>query len=140
MQTIQATSVPLWLSADGTTYKQLVCLKQWTAPTETQTTETVTFCGIALGKGIVKFNPTFDAVCEANPSGTQVTYADLLAWQMAGLTIWFKLQFPSPGSSSTNIFLSGQCSVTSLTLTGPVNDVIQFSGTLTGEGTLDTTP
>lgn len=140
MQTIQSQNVPLWLSENGTLYKQLVCLEQYGIPIETQTTETNTFCGIAVGVGAIRFNPTYSAVCEANPTADQMTFDDMVRIQLAGNPIWFKVQYPSPGSTNTNIFLAGQAYVTNTTYTAQVNDAIKFTGTLTGSGTIDRTP
>lgn len=140
MQTIQSQNVPIWLSADGVAYKQLVCIENYSIPLATQNTKTATFCGTALGLGITEFTVTVSAVCEAAPTAGQVTYADLIAWQLANQLISFKVQYPSPGSTNTNVFLSGQCAVTDTTLTGAVNDALKFSTTLTGTGTIDNTP
>lgn len=140
MQTINSQNVPIWLSADGVNYKQLVCVENYSIPLQTQNTKTATFCGQALGLGITDFTVTVSAVCEAAKTAAQVTYDDLVAWQLANTILTFKVQYPSPGSTSTNIFLSGQCAVTDTTLTAQVNDALKFSTTLTGSGTIDNTP
>lgn len=140
MQPIQSSNLPIWLSADGNTYKQLVCLENYNIPLDTQVTETATFCGNSVGLGILKFTPTGSAVCEIAPTGQQVTYKDMVAWQKAQTLLWFKVQYPSPGSTSTNIFLSGQCYVTNTTLQLQINDVAKFTFTLTGSGEIDVDP
>lgn len=140
MANIQSVNLPLWLSEDGVTYKQLVCMENYTLQITTQNTKTNTFCGIALGLGANEFSIQFAAVCESAKTASQVTNDDIVRIQLALSTIWFKIQFPSPGSSSTNIFFSGQVAVTDFSLIGAVNEVVKFSGTLTGTGTLDITP
>lgn len=140
MTTIQSSNLPLWLSSDRITYKQLVCLENYTLKTDTQTNETLTFCGLALGVGIVKFSLDFSAVCEAAKTASQVTNDDMFAWQQAGTLLNFKIQYPSPGSTNTNIFFSGDVYVTGLTLPVAVNTAIKFTGTMTGTGILDITP
>src|SRR6187549_221824 len=138
MNTLQSSNLPIELSFDnGLTFKQLVCLENYNIPVDTQVTETNTFCGNAVGLGVKKFTPSGSAVCELSPSGSQVTFEELLAAQMADTVLIFKVQYPSPGSTNTNIFMSGQCYVTNTTLQAQINDVIKFSFTLTGSGTLD---
>lgn len=140
MTPIQANNVPFYLSADGTNYKEVVCLEQWGVPLDTDTTETATFCGNSVGVGITKFKPTLSAVCEQSPGASQVTADTLAAWQLANTPLWFKVQYPTTSSTGNKLFLSGQCYVTSVNVTGQVNDVVKFTVTLTGFGTIDLTP
>lgn len=141
MQTIQSSDAPIQLRAKGTTpWKTLVCTENYNVPVNTTTTTTDTFCGRAVGLGVREFTPTVSAVCEAQPTTDQVTYEDLLAWQMAGTVVEFRVEYPGSGSIGSNIYLSGECYVTATELQGAVNDVLKFTSTLTGQGVLDTTP
>lgn len=137
---IQSSSLPLWLSSDRTNYKQLVCMENYTLKLDTQNTKTTTFCGIALGVGVTEFSVDFSACCLADKSASQVTNDDIVSWQLNNTLLSFKMQFPSPGSNSTNIFFSGDVYVTASTIGVAVNEVVKFTGTLTGTGTLDITP
>lgn len=138
MTTIQSVNVPLWLSADGVIYKQLVCIENYTLKITTNTNKTITFCGIAIGVGIVEFDISYSAVCEVIPTASQVTSKDLYNWQLAGTILWMKIQFPSPGSAGTNLGLAGQVYPTDMSIPIAVNTAVKFSGTLTGTGPLNT--
>lgn len=140
MQTLQSSNLPLWLSSDGVTYKQLVCIENYTLKLDTINNKTQTFCGIALGVGITEFSIDASAVCELAKTATQVTNDDVASWQINNTILWFKMQFPSPGSSATNIFFSGQVYVTGSTFVAAVNEVVKFTVAFTGTGTLDITP
>jgi hypothetical protein len=140
MQTIQSSTSPIELSFDNeVSWQVLVCLEAYNVPTELPTTVTDTLtCGQVVGVGSQTFNPTGTAICRADPdAGSQVTYNRLLIAQTNVETIKFRVRNPSSGSTGNNFFLKGSCKVTSLDLQFAPNDVVKFSWTLTGEGTLD---
>ena len=139
MADIQSTLVPLELSEDGVTWKTLVCLEGYNIPVETATTESETFCGKSVGLGAKTFNPTGNAVCKADPSTSQVTYKEMLAWQMANTEIYFRSAYPGGGSVGAPIALYGRCYVTQTELIFATNEVVKFSFTMLGTGTLDNT-
>jgi len=141
MQTIQSSAAPIELRAKGATpWKTLVCLESYNVPVNTTTTTTDTFCGRAVGLGVREFTPSGSAVCEQLPTTDQVTYKDMLAWQVNGTVLEFRVQEPGTGSIGNDIYLSGECYVTATELQGAVNDVLKFTFTLSGQGTLDITP
>jgi len=142
MTTIQGELAPIWLSADGgNTFKLLVCLETYDVGLSTTVNQTETNCGIATGLGAIKFIPKGSAVLEANPGEDEVTYKDMLDWQLNKTLLRFKTEYPGSGSQyGQNIALSGDCYVTDTGGTFQVGQVIKFSFTLTGNGTVSNQP
>lgn len=144
MQQIQSSAVFFYVRPAGTpTWKILVCLSQWNAPVASQINETDTIhCGVAVGIGNVRLNPTGTAVCEAAPTAGQVTYEDMLNWQTAKTLIEFKTEYPDQGSAGYggNFFLWSQGYVSATDLQSNANDVIKFTFTITGVGEPITQP
>lgn len=138
MQQIQSSSVFFYIRAVGdTNWKILVCLSQSNMPVASQINETDTIhCGVAVGIGNVRLNPTGTAVCEAAPTGGKATYEDLLDWQLKKTLIEFKTEYPDQGSAGYggNFFLYSQGYVTATELQSNANDVIKFTFTLSGVG------
>lgn len=142
MNSIQGELAPLYLSSDnGITWKALVCLETYNIPLATEVNEVNTNCGLAVGLGPVKFTPQGSAVMEASPSGLQVTYHEMVQWQVAKTTLMFKTEYPpSGGQYGVNVALSGTCLVTATDLTAQIGQVIKFTFTLTGTGTINLNP
>jgi len=141
MAGIQSTLVPLELSFNnGSTYQTLVCLNQYNMPLSKATNVTETFCGTEVGLGSETFNPNGTAVCSTNPTSSQVTYNRLLtAWKNEE-TVLFRCQYPGTGSIGVHFYHQGSAYVTDLELQFQTSQVIQFTFTLTGIGTIDITP
>lgn len=142
MNSIQGELAPLYISSDGgITWKTLVCLETYDVPLQTTVNQTETNCGVAVGLGAIKFNPKGSAVCEASPLTSQVTYKDMLGWQVNKTLVMFKSEYPgSGGQYGQNFALSGTCYVTDTDVTLQTGQVIKFTFTLTGTGTVNTTP
>lgn len=139
MNAIQSTFVPLELSEDqGVTWKQLVCLENYQVNVSPQTTKTTTFCGVAIGSGPIDFSASGSAICEAIPSGSQVTFNKILNWANIKEQIAFRAQYPgSGGSAGANFFIEGDCLVTKATLKFAAADVVKFDFELSGVGLVD---
>lgn len=138
--TINAKDMPIELSFDnGVTWKILVCLKSISIPLNVPVTEEETYCGPKVGVGAVKFNPSGEAVCETRPAATEVSFDDLLEQMNAGTSFLWRVRNPTSGSVGVGLYLSGSCKCTELELTGEAGGLVNFSFTLTGEGTLTTT-
>lgn len=140
---LQSIDSPIELSFDaGITWKELVCMSNYTLPTTLSTTVTETFCGPQTGVGSQTFNPTGTAMCQNYGllTNTQVTYGELLALQTARTQFLYRAQAPGTGSTGRDYYQSGSVYCTSLTLTAQVGSVLNFSFTLSGSGALDITP
>lgn len=142
MNSVQGELAPLYLSSDGgVTWKTLICLETYNVPLATTVNETETNCGLAVGLGVIKFTPSGSAVMDTQPSASQVTYEDMLKWQVNKTVIMFKSEYPFSGPGyGANVSLSGTCYVTATDITLQVSQVIKFTFTLTGTGTVNTTP
>lgn len=140
MASIQSTLVPLELSFNnGATWQTLVCLTQHNMPLERATNVTETFCGTETGLGALTFNPSFTAVVKTDVASNQVTYNRLLTAMNNEELIMFRIQNPTSGSIGLYFYISGTAYVTSLDLQFQTGQTIQFTGTLTGTGSLDIT-
>lgn len=136
MAAIDSITAPLELSTDNSTWKTLVCLTSTGTNMSRDVTRTETFCGITVSLGNMQVTVPFSAVCETSPTGSQVTYKDMLGWMNAGTLIYWRIQ---SGVAGANFFTSGSAYVTSLDLTGDAGTTITFSGQLDMTGTLDIT-
>lgn len=140
MKNIQAITVPFLVSTDGLVWKQLVCLSEQTLPLTSQTTETNTQCGVAVGLGPVKFAPTFNAVSNLTPDAGQIGFDEMKNFLINQTLLYYKISDPESGSTAGDLYVEGRAYVTALTLTATIDDVVKFSGTLSGVGTPSGTP
>lgn len=135
MAAIQANEVSVQLSIDGgTTQKTLICETRSGVSMTRDTTSTQTKCnsGVAVvGIGALSWSFDFDAVVDTAPSGSQVTYNDMLGWINAGTAITATIEFTG------EFFHQGLVYVTDLSLDASVGETVKFSGTLSGSGALD---
>ena len=141
MQTIQSSAAPIEVRAKGDVdYKTIVCAENYNLPVNTQVNTVDTFCGRAVGLGVIEFNPTVSAVYEDAPDSTMVSYQQMLEWQVNKTLLEFRVQYPGSGSAGSHIYLSGECYATATELQGAVNEVLKFTSTLTGQGVIDIDP
>lgn len=141
MQTLQAVDSPIQLRAKGTMpWKTLVCMENYNIPLATNTTETDTFCGTAVGLGLIKFTPSGSFVFEQFPTDDQVTFDQMLDWQLNRTVLEFKVEYQGSNGSGMGItkYLTGECFVTATEMQGQINDVLKSTYTLTGQGALST--
>lgn len=129
--------------AGGSSYKTLVCLRTSSVNSTATVNEDETNCGILKSIGDASFSFDFDAVCETAPSGSQITYKDLLTVLVAKTKITVRFQSPAIGAISAGAVYYHQCEayVTDLTLNQDAagGAYVNFSGTITSTGTLDIT-
>lgn len=102
---VQSSSVLLKISFDaGVTYKDLVCLENYSIEaTTTTTTDDTLNCGRLYGLGPIGTQITGTGVCETTPLSTQVTQKDLRNAQNAGTLLYFAANYPTIGSSGGQI-------------------------------------
>lgn len=137
MNVIQSIAVLLELRPHGSsTWLSLVCLDGFSNPWVTTTNETDTACGIAVGMGPIKFNPTGTGVVEASPGPTQITHQHLRNWQVAQTVLDYRIQYPTTGGGSVgaNLYSEGQVLVTNTQDQYKIDDVVKFQFTLSGLG------
>lgn len=128
--------------AGGSSYKNLVCLRTSSVNTTVDSTTEQTNCGPLTSVADATMGVDFDAICEVSPSGTQISYEDLLAAMVGKTQISVRVQNPVVSGSSAGAAYYHQFLgfVTSLTLNQSTTEFINFSGSVTSTGIVDVTP
>lgn len=134
---LQSSVLPLMLSFDGgTSWKQLVCVTNYTDNMSVGNTETETLnCGTLQGAGSPKFDFAGEAVADYNPGSTLVSRKDLETAMLAGTTIKARLANPGTGSVGWLYYKQGDVLVISVNGKVSPNDLSKFDFSLKGQGT-----
>lgn len=136
---IQSNLVPFALSTNDITYKNVVCKKSWNFNGTTTTNPEETDCGVLTGIGANAFTFDFEMVLNTTPDGaTEMSAKDVLTiWNNQTLA-YAKVLYPSPAGG--NFYIQGAGYITSFTLQNQVGNVMTFTGTFSGNGSVDITP
>ncbi|HEX4875141.1 MAG TPA: hypothetical protein VFV31_00620 [Chitinophagaceae bacterium] len=140
MASILGSAVTLQLRESGTTgsYLTLVCETSSGMDGTASVTTTVTKCSTVQSVATPAYSFTFDGIVETAPSGSQVSYEQLLAWFGANTLLDFKRE--NPVASGTNFYLQGTGYLSALSEAAPAEGNVTFTGTLVATGTVDLTP
>jgi predicted secreted protein len=134
MAEIQGNNVTVEISTDsGTTYKTLICETRSGIQITRDTTQTQTKCNAGttvLGLGAYSWSMSFDAVVDTAPSGSQVTYNDMLGWVTSGTALTARIEEAGEFTHEGSVY------VTDLSLDAATGEAVSFSGTLSGTGAL----
>ena len=127
--------------AGGSSYKNLVCLRTSSVNTTMDATTEQTNCGVLTSPSEPQMSLDFDAICETAPSGSQVSYEDVLTAMVAKTLISVRVQSPVFSGSSYGAVYYHQFSgyITDLTMNQSTTEFINFSGTVQSTGALDVT-
>ena len=127
--------------ANGSSYKNLVCLRTSSVNTTVDSTTEQTNCGAFTSVAEPTMSVDFDAICEVSPSVSQISYEDLLSAMVNKTLIAVRVQNPVVSGSSAGAAYYHAFSgyITSLTLNQSTTEFINFSGTINSNGTLDIT-
>lgn len=132
---IQSSSVPIYLSGNGSDYKMVVCKRGVTFNASSAITEEETDCGIIAGIAAVKWSFDIDAIVNLTPDvGLAVSYEDILSWVMNQSLIY--VRFNHPDSAGSNFKHEGQVYLTNLRGQVQQGNAMNFTVTATGTGTL----
>ena len=125
----------------GTSYKNLVCLRTSSVNTTVDSTTEQTNCGVLTSVGEPTMSVDFDAICEVAPSGSQVSYEDLLSAMVNKTLVSVRVQNPTVTGASIGTAYYHQFSgyITDLTWNQATTEFINFSGSINSTGTLDIT-
>jgi hypothetical protein len=125
--------------AGGSSYKNLVCLRTSSVNTTMDATTEQTNCGVLTSPSEPQMSLDFDAICETAPSGSQVSYEDLLTAMVNKTLISVRIQSPVFSGSSYGAVYYHQFSgyITDLTMNQSSTEFINFSGTVQSTGALD---
>lgn len=131
-----SVNIPIQLSFDnGVTWKDLVCLTNYSSPLTNPLNETPTFCGKEVGEGIPALDFTGEAVSELEPDSMQVSQGDLELAMMAGTRPLARTVTPTTGSVGNLMRRESRVVVESVTPKGAADDVLKFDFSLKGVGT-----
>lgn len=125
----------------GSSYKNLVCLRTSSVNTTVDSTSEQTNCGVLTSVAEPQMTVDFDAICEVSPSGSQVSYKDLLTAQTNKTLVSVRVQNPTVTGASTGAAYYHQFLgyITDLTFNQSTTEFINFSGTIQSSGTIDIT-
>jgi len=136
---IQSNLVPLMISTDGTNYYSVVCKKAANFNGTTPTNVDDTDCGPAVGLGSSQWTFDIEGVLNTTPNGaTEVSAKTVLQYWNAQTLLYIKMQYPNPGG--TNFYIQGDGYITAFKLGVQIGQVVNFSATFSGNGTVDITP
>jgi len=128
--------------AGGSSYKNLVCLRTSSLNTSMDATNEQTNCGVLTSVSEPQMSVDFDAICEVAPTGSQVSYEDLLSAMVNKTLIAVRVQNPTVTGASigTAYFHAFSGYITDLTWNQSTTEFINFSGTIQSTGALDVIP
>lgn len=137
---VQGKLAVIKISVDaGVTKKNITCNQTWEFNGTTPVNKESSDCGTATGLGSNEWSIPFSGLVNITPTGaSEVSYEDLLGiWNAQTL---FQVYLPYPDPAGTDWYMSGDVYLTELTLTKATEELMKFSGTLTGSSALDITP
>lgn len=136
---IQSNLVPVTVSTDGVTYKSIVCKKAGNFNGTTPTNVEQTDCGPMVGLGSNEWSVDIEGVLNTTPAGsTEVSAKELLDYWNDQTSIYIKMQYPT--STGANFYIQGEGYITSMKIGVQVGQLVNFSATFSGNGTVDNTP
>ena len=139
MARISAKDTVLQLSADGVTYKTVVCEIGHTFNRERSTNSVETKCygGVAyVSVGAISGSIDFTGLFETQPSATQVSADDILGFIENGTYLYWKI---TAGLSGDERYRQGNGYVTSDSEDAQIGDNVGFNFTLIIDGAVDIT-
>lgn len=126
--TVQGKSIPLALSLDDSTYKNLVCSKAHDVTLDSSVNTEVSDCGTHAALSPVGLVMTFQGLVNTTPNGaTEVTHDDLLQYANNQTKVYLKTQ---PQSK----IIKGFGWITNFVSTKATESLYSFSFTFTGDG------
>jgi hypothetical protein len=128
---IQGSSVVLELSSDGVTYVTLVCEEDSQIDLSNDVTSTKTKCSTFKGISAVDATISGNAVCNAVPTASEVSYNDVQTWQKQKTQKYFRYRNAAQGTITAGEAFShtGVGYFTQSTLTASGDEVVKFSYT-----------
>jgi len=134
--TVSSVQVPVQLSFDeGVTWKDLVCLTNYTNPLANSLNAQESFCGVFQGQGIPGMDFSGEAICDLEPNPAEVSMQDLDSAMMASQVIRGRVVYPGTGSVGNLLYRHTELVIESVTLKGSTNSLLMFDFSLKGQGT-----
>lgn len=139
MAQIQGEDVVISLRESGTTgsYLTLVCETNNSMQGSANVTTVVTKCSTIQSVANPAYTFSFDALAESAPTGSQVSYEQMLSWFNGNTLLDIKRENPAGGA---NFYFQSTCYISELSDAAPAEGAFSFSGTLAVTGTVDIIP
>lgn len=138
---IQGAEIQLLLREFGSTdeWQEVVCEETVTMDVTNDVTTTKTKCGVFKGIDVADFKLNGTGVANIDPTSAEVSHDGLLTWQLARTKLEFWLQNRAYGSNAagTVVKMSGGAYINATQFQGNNNDVVKFTWSLEGVGTLN---
>lgn len=134
MAKIQGVNVLLELSADGVTYKSVICESGHTINREraTNTVETKCYGGTSsVSIGALSGSVDYTGIFDTAPSGTQLSGNEIFAYQEAGTYLYWR-------ATTTGYTRKGQGYITSISEDAPVDNLLAIEFTIQIDGSVTT--
>lgn len=133
----------LRVNGSGDEWRTLVCTEDSSFAITNETSERRTNCGIKTSLSDPSFNASGNAVQNATPTTSEVSYNDVKAWQIAKTKLDFQYISEADVAAGltegqgVNNYGSGYFTETTFTGSAEADGVGSFSWTFTGTGVLD---
>jgi hypothetical protein len=138
--TVLGQNVPLTISTDsGSTYRTVVCNKAWGFTGDTSITEDESDCGPHTAVGQAKWSFSVEGLYNTTPTSTEISGEELLSLWANKTSFLIKCQYPTSGTPGGDMYIQGSVYLTNYQINKTTNGFISFSGTLTGDGSVDVT-
>ena len=132
---IQSSSVPFYMSTDGSNWKMAVCKRGITFNGTTPVTAEDTDCGPIVGIASNQWSFDLDLVVNLTPDiGTAESYEQILKWWSAQTLLYVRWNYPD--SSGTDFKHTGQAYITSITGAVAQGNAMNCQVTFTGQGAI----
>jgi hypothetical protein len=122
-----------------TTWKRLVCAIDDQAEMDNEVSEVDTKCGSFSAVKDMKGSYSGNAVSNADPTTSEVSYQDVIAWQKARTLLDFRYYNMADGTTleGAALFQTGQGRFTNSVLTAANGETMQFSWTFSPSGEIE---
>lgn len=135
---IQSNQVPLTLSTDNITFRNIVCKRAWNFNGTTSVNSEETDCGIEKGLGASDWTMDFEGVLNTTPnSPTEWSAAAVAGFWVNQTLMYIKAQ--TGNGTGSNFFVTGSGYVTDFAVQDSVGNLVAFTFTFNGTGVPDFT-
>lgn len=135
---IQSNQIPVAISTDNITYKNVVCKRVLNLNTTNTVNTEETDCGVAKGLGAFDWTADFEGAVNTTPNGaTEMSAKEMLNLAQNQTLVYIK--WITGDGAGNNLYRQGSGYIADYTETYNIGNVAAFTFTLTGVGAIDTT-
>jgi len=129
--TLQGKLVPLAISIDNITYKNVVCKKAANLKVDSAVNKEDTDCGSFAGLGAVNWSVDIEGLANLTPNGaTELSYNELLGYVNNQTLVYVKILY------SPYVYRQGAGYLSNYDETFQTNNLVSFKATFTNNGAL----